>query len=208
MAREVEGWRERVERDVHTHAHMLTCTHAHMLTCTRTHAPNPSSGTPNGRLQNRACNLLWQGAEKCCLFRHALPLQHNFKTHVHCWVPPCVYWVQVTFDASEDNFHKSAKPFIRLSSTTSPDLVTQLLQEHWNLRLPRMIISVTGGATTFELPPRLDKMIREVCECISECDRASGCVCVCVCERERVCVCVCEGLEQRCTLCAVCFPCL
>ena len=40
--------------------------------------------------------------------------------------------------------------------------VSQLLTEHWNLKLPRFVISVTGGATSFELPPRLDKMIREV----------------------------------------------
>eukprot|EP00043_Microstomoeca_roanoka_P018007 m.190040 g.190040 ORF g.190040 m.190040 type:complete len:1456 (+) comp16751_c0_seq1:63-4430(+) len=84
-----------------------------------------------------------------------------------CRTVPSTCYGQVIFDTAtssdtDDKLTPSlGKPFIRLSSTTKPSLVTQLLCEQWDLRLPRFIISVTGGATTFELPPRLDRMIRQ-----------------------------------------------
>ncbi|EGD74678.1 hypothetical protein PTSG_06043 [Salpingoeca rosetta] len=80
-----------------------------------------------------------------------------------CKRAPTTCYGQVTFDQVplSNGVPRSGRPFIRLSTTTKPALVTQLLSEQWGLRLPRMIISVTGGATTFELPPRLDKMIRQ-----------------------------------------------
>eukprot|EP00045_Choanoeca_perplexa_P004986 m.42265 g.42265 ORF g.42265 m.42265 type:complete len:1442 (+) comp12868_c0_seq3:49-4374(+) len=53
------------------------------------------------------------------------------------------------------------KPFIRVADNTDPSLLCQLLVEHWDLKLPRFVLSITGGATTFDLPPRLDQMIRQ-----------------------------------------------
>eukprot|EP01147_Barroeca_monosierra_P010504 gene10505-2632_t len=94
---------------------------------------------------------------------HVPPTNKDKTTMEDCQTVPTTCYGQVSFDSSESATIMTTKssPFIRLSSHTKPELITQLLRDQWNLRLPRIIISVTGGATTFELPPLLDKMIRQ-----------------------------------------------
>ena len=38
---------------------------------------------------------------------------------------------------------------------TDVSLILDLLLEHWNLPLPKLLISVTGGAQRFEMKPKL-----------------------------------------------------
>ncbi len=64
------------------------------------------------------------------------------------------------------------KPFVRVSSLSKPEDVCDLLTSHWGLDPPRIMISVTGGAKTFSLPPRLDLALRDGFERLS----ASGAV--------------------------------
>jgi transient receptor potential cation channel subfamily M protein 3 len=35
--------------------------------------------------------------------------------------------------------------YVRLSFDTSPEMVLRVLQEHWGLQLPKLVISVHGG---------------------------------------------------------------
>ena len=41
----------------------------------------------------------------------------------------------------------------------TPDRVS-LMMYRWGLRVPRILISVTGGAMSFDLPPQVDRSIR------------------------------------------------
>lgn len=49
----------------------------------------------------------------------------------------------------------SRKPYIRVSHDTQPSLLLPLLTNHWKLKVPNLVISVTGGAKSFSLKPRL-----------------------------------------------------
>eukprot|EP00049_Salpingoeca_infusionum_P025689 m.21225 g.21225 ORF g.21225 m.21225 type:complete len:1390 (-) comp8262_c0_seq1:191-4360(-) len=75
-------------------------------------------------------------------------------------VPASTYG-QLVFEGGNQAAPPVGKPFIRLQKDTPAEKICQLMQSTWDLALPRFILSVTGGATSFELPPRLDRMIRQ-----------------------------------------------
>lgn len=51
---------------------------------------------------------------------------------------------------------------MRLSSFDSkPDQVLQLLQKHWGLALPKLLITVHGGILNFDLQPKLKRVFRK-----------------------------------------------
>jgi transient receptor potential cation channel subfamily M protein 3 len=52
--------------------------------------------------------------------------------------------------------------YVRLSSFDSkPDQVLQLLQKHWGLALPKLLITVHGGILNFDLQPKLKRVFRK-----------------------------------------------
>ncbi|CAH3020787.1 unnamed protein product, partial [Porites evermanni] len=51
--------------------------------------------------------------------------------------------------------------FIRISDDTDPDDVLHLLQKEWKLELPKLVISVTGGAKNFVMHPKLKDLFRQ-----------------------------------------------
>ncbi|KAK2153336.1 hypothetical protein LSH36_300g03014 [Paralvinella palmiformis] len=51
--------------------------------------------------------------------------------------------------------------YVRLSHTTSPSLILQLLQQTWDLELPKLLISIHGGIRNFELQPKLKRVFRK-----------------------------------------------
>ncbi|XP_072556390.1 transient receptor potential cation channel subfamily M member 2 isoform X3 [Paramormyrops kingsleyae] len=55
--------------------------------------------------------------------------------------------------------HKAGK-YIRVSTDTSSETLYELLTEHWRLRPPNLLISVTGGAKNFYMKTRLKEMFR------------------------------------------------
>ncbi|XP_048857884.1 transient receptor potential cation channel subfamily M member 2 isoform X2 [Brienomyrus brachyistius] len=55
--------------------------------------------------------------------------------------------------------HKVGK-YIRVSTDTSSETLYELLTEHWRLRPPNLLISVTGGAKNFYMKTRLKEMFR------------------------------------------------
>ena len=50
---------------------------------------------------------------------------------------------------------------MRLSFDTPPELILQLLQNHWNLDLPKLLISVHGGISNFDIQPKLKRVFRK-----------------------------------------------
>uniref|UniRef100_A0A8C5V1W6 Transient receptor potential cation channel subfamily M member 8 n=1 Tax=Microcebus murinus TaxID=30608 RepID=A0A8C5V1W6_MICMU len=48
--------------------------------------------------------------------------------------------------------------YIRLSCDTDAEPLYELLTQHWHLRTPNLVISVTGGAKNFALKPRMRKI--------------------------------------------------
>lgn len=48
--------------------------------------------------------------------------------------------------------------YVRVSTDTRPEVLYQLLTEHWNLTPPNLLISVTGGAKNFYLKAHLKNM--------------------------------------------------
>ncbi|KAF7468113.1 hypothetical protein GHT09_013039 [Marmota monax] len=57
--------------------------------------------------------------------------------------------------------HPDAFPpaqYIRLSCDTDPETLYELLTQHWHLKTPNLVISVTGGAKNFALKPRMRKI--------------------------------------------------
>ncbi len=51
-------------------------------------------------------------------------------------------------------------PFVRVSYDCDVEVLKYLITYRWGLRPPRVLISVTGGAKDFHLPPQLDKMLK------------------------------------------------
>ncbi|XP_052793004.1 transient receptor potential cation channel subfamily M member 3-like isoform X2 [Mya arenaria] len=58
--------------------------------------------------------------------------------------------------------HPSKAQYVRLSSyDTKADQVLQLLQHHWGLDLPKLLITVHGGILNFDLQPKLKRVFRK-----------------------------------------------
>ncbi|KAJ8304156.1 hypothetical protein KUTeg_017739 [Tegillarca granosa] len=58
--------------------------------------------------------------------------------------------------------HPSKAQYVRLSSfDTKADQVLQLLQKHWLLELPKLLITVHGGILNFDLQPKLKRVFRK-----------------------------------------------
>lgn len=55
----------------------------------------------------------------------------------------------------------SRAKFIRISHDTDPEKVLQVLRYEWKLELPKLLISVTGGAKSFQLHPELKNVLRQ-----------------------------------------------
>lgn len=51
--------------------------------------------------------------------------------------------------------------YLRLSHDTRPEHILQLLTGEWGLDLPKLLITVQGGKTNFDLQPKLKKVIRK-----------------------------------------------
>ena len=52
--------------------------------------------------------------------------------------------------------------YVRLSSfDTKAEHVLQLLQRHWGLNLPKLLITVHGGILNFDLQPKLKRVFRK-----------------------------------------------
>ncbi|XP_063806758.1 transient receptor potential cation channel subfamily M member 2-like [Pseudophryne corroboree] len=52
---------------------------------------------------------------------------------------------------------RTVAKYVRASCDTKPDVLYELITQHWGLRVPRLLISVTGGAKNFSINPRLKK---------------------------------------------------
>ncbi|XP_036395897.1 transient receptor potential cation channel subfamily M member 2 [Megalops cyprinoides] len=63
-------------------------------------------------------------------------------------------------DISFGGLGQKVGKYVRVSTDTSPDVIYQLMTEHWKLQAPNLLISVTGGAKNFYLKPRLEEMFR------------------------------------------------
>jgi len=53
-----------------------------------------------------------------------------------------------------------ALQYVRLSHDTDVQLILKLMLDRWNLEIPNLVISVTGGAKSFVLKPRLKEVFR------------------------------------------------
>ncbi|RXN16987.1 transient receptor potential cation channel subfamily M member 2 [Labeo rohita] len=56
--------------------------------------------------------------------------------------------------------HRHVREYIRVSSDTSCESLYQLMTEHWKLRSPNLLISVTGGAKNFYIKTHLKDKFR------------------------------------------------
>ncbi|XP_071793905.1 transient receptor potential cation channel subfamily M member 3-like isoform X1 [Asterias amurensis] len=67
--------------------------------------------------------------------------------------------------------HGNKANYIRLSDTTEPDTILQLLQGCWNLDLPNLVISIRGGLQNFQLQPKLKRVL---CKGLNKAARTTG----------------------------------
>ena len=66
----------------------------------------------------------------------------------------------VKFDENPIDSSTRLSQYIRLDLNTPADKVVQFLQEAWELPMPDLIISVTGGAKNFDMSARLRKVFQ------------------------------------------------
>ncbi|XP_026670370.1 transient receptor potential cation channel trpm isoform X3 [Ceratina calcarata] len=57
--------------------------------------------------------------------------------------------------------HPTKAQYVRLAHDTRPEPIVQLLCRQWNLGLPKLLITVHGGRSNFELQPTLKKVLRK-----------------------------------------------
>jgi len=51
--------------------------------------------------------------------------------------------------------------YVRLDYLTSAERILQLLLHHWQLELPKLLISVHGGIANFDLQPKLNRVFNK-----------------------------------------------
>ena len=64
----------------------------------------------------------------------------------------------------DDSLVSQAKPYVRVSTVdclNSPEKLKEMLVSKWDLEPPRIMLAVTGGAQSFDLPPKLDSMLKK-----------------------------------------------
>ncbi|XP_012280563.1 transient receptor potential cation channel trpm isoform X2 [Orussus abietinus] len=57
--------------------------------------------------------------------------------------------------------HPTKAQYVRMAHDTRPEPIVQLLCREWNLGLPKLLITVHGGRSNFELQPTLKKVLRK-----------------------------------------------
>lgn len=57
--------------------------------------------------------------------------------------------------------HPTKAQYVRLAHDTRPEPIVQLLCREWNLGLPKLLITVHGGRSNFDLQPTLKKVLRK-----------------------------------------------
>ncbi|XP_060040609.1 transient receptor potential cation channel subfamily M member 2-like isoform X2 [Erinaceus europaeus] len=84
------------------------------------------------------------------------PLAQKWDPKIHTQERPTdAFGDMVCSDLSE----KQSK-YVRLSDNTPPGTIYELMTQHWGLREPNLLISVTGGAKDFTMKPRLRSVFR------------------------------------------------
>jgi hypothetical protein len=51
--------------------------------------------------------------------------------------------------------------YVRLADDTRPELIMQLFTKEWSLELPKLVITVQGDKSNFDLQPKLQTVLRK-----------------------------------------------
>ncbi|XP_046584536.1 transient receptor potential cation channel subfamily M member 2-like [Haliotis rubra] len=81
----------------------------------------------------------------------------NMKTHTV--TKPCDSFGEILFRGFGHDVSNS--PYVRVDPITDLSDIWTILTDLWDLPIPKLIISVTGGAKRFDLKPRLRKLLKE-----------------------------------------------
>ncbi|XP_042218269.1 transient receptor potential cation channel trpm-like [Homarus americanus] len=104
------------------------------------------------------CGQLWQ----CHRDGSPATLRHGEDIH---WSPSRHTQLLPTDAYGTLEFQGGAHPtkaqYVRLAHDTRPEHILQLLTGEWGLDLPKLLITVQGGKTNFDLQPKLKKVIRK-----------------------------------------------
>ena len=76
----------------------------------------------------------------------------------HRYIYVCSFFVWKIYSIGLDSI---CVQYVRLSHDTPPHLILELLAREWGLGLPKLLISIQGGKTNFDLQPKLKKVIRK-----------------------------------------------
>ncbi|CAK9293432.1 unnamed protein product [Gordionus sp. m RMFG-2023] len=57
--------------------------------------------------------------------------------------------------------HRHNAQYIRLSYDTPPESIAQLMISHWGIEFPKLLISIHGGLSNFELSPKLSNLFQK-----------------------------------------------
>ncbi|XP_013398789.1 transient receptor potential cation channel subfamily M member 2 [Lingula anatina] len=80
----------------------------------------------------------------------------KWTVHSHTKHLPTNAFGEVEFKMFNDRSGK----YVRVAGDTNMEIMTELLMDKWNLELPNLLISVTGGAKNFTMKPRLKEVFR------------------------------------------------
>ncbi|XP_053405277.1 transient receptor potential cation channel subfamily M member 3-like isoform X7 [Mercenaria mercenaria] len=98
----------------------------------------------------------WQGHIPQAL---GVPIEERWHPYRHTEAKPTDAYGVLEFQGAP---HPSKAQYVRLSSYDSKaDQVLQLLQNHWGLDLPKLLITVHGGILNFDLQPKLKRVFRK-----------------------------------------------
>uniref|UniRef100_A0A1I7X795 LSDAT_euk domain-containing protein n=1 Tax=Heterorhabditis bacteriophora TaxID=37862 RepID=A0A1I7X795_HETBA len=57
--------------------------------------------------------------------------------------------------------HQTRAQYVRASFDTDPAILSHLFDKVWNLPPPKLVITIHGGLTNFELQPKLARIFRK-----------------------------------------------
>ncbi|XP_066967422.1 transient receptor potential cation channel trpm isoform X5 [Macrobrachium rosenbergii] len=104
------------------------------------------------------CGQLWQ----CHRDGSPATLRHGEELHWspsrHTQLLPTDAYGTLEFQGGA---HATKAQYVRLAHDTQPEHILQLLTGEWGMDLPKLLITVQGGKTNFDLQPKLKKVIRK-----------------------------------------------
>ncbi|XP_071824932.1 transient receptor potential cation channel subfamily M member-like 2 isoform X2 [Apostichopus japonicus] len=118
-------------------------------------------------IKRRECNTFSANPQsdicQCGKWRSSHPdeNQDEWQVETHTTTHPTDAYGEIEFKGHAGRKGQENSKFVRADFKSDPGKLLELIEKHWKLKLPKLLITVTGGAKNFTLSRRLRAVFRE-----------------------------------------------